>query len=211
MVKKETGAKKKATKTSKEMKGYGGPVRPVCRLEDLDKDTLVKLCNEYARAYQQMDGHWYDAVAKRYGEKLAREIDFEVWMRNIPSTARRTLEALGHKENDMAGILKVMQFHPAAGGCPFLYDYEVELKSPKVGIVKVPRCHPMRHYRDKGNMDFVRVMCRKWDTEMFGQSAKAIVPNVKWKPLVLPPYDEPYERQEKDIDCMWEFTIDDRR
>ena len=210
MVKKETGAKKKTTEATNEMKGYGGPVRPICRLEDLDKDTLVKLANEYARAYQQMDGHWYDSVAKRYGEKIAREIDFEVWMRNIPSTARRTLEALGHKEMDMAGILKVNQFHPAAGGCPFLYDYEVELKSPKVGIVKVARCHPMRHYREKGNMDFVRVMCREWDPKMFGQSAKAIVPNVTWKPLVLPPYDAPYERQEPGYDCMWEFTIEDK-
>ncbi len=115
MAEKEIAAKKKAPKSPKEIKDYSGPVRPVCRLEDLGKDTLVKLANEYARAYQQMDGHWYDAVSKRYGEQIAREIDFEVWMRNIPSTARRTLEALGHKENDMAGILKVNQFHAAAG------------------------------------------------------------------------------------------------
>ena len=208
MAEKGIAAKKKAPKSPKEIKDYSGPVRPVCRLEDLGKDTLVKLANEYARAYQQMDGHWYDAVSKRYGEQIAREIDFEVWMRNIPSTARRTLEALGHKENDMAGILKVNQFHPAAGGCPFLYDYEVELKSPKVGIVKVTRCHPMRHYRDKGNSDFVRVMCRKWDPQMFGQSAKAIMPDVKWRPLILPPYDAPYEEQEPGVDCMWEFTVE---
>ena len=207
MAEKDIKAGRKPSKTLEESKDYSGPVRPVCRLEDLSKDTLVKLANEYARAYQQMDGHWYDAVAKRYGEQIAREIDLEVWMRNIPSTARRTLEALGHKENDMAGILKVNQFHPAAGGCPFLYDYEVELKSPKVGIVKVTRCHPMRHYRDKGNMDFVRVMCRKWDPQMFGQSAKAIIPEVKWRPLILPPYDAPYEEQEPGVDCMWEFTI----
>jgi hypothetical protein len=45
---------------------------------------------------------------------------------------------------------------------------------------------------------------------MFGQSAKAIVPNVTWKPLVLPPYDAPYESQEAGIDCMWEFTIEDK-
>ena len=171
MAEKDIKAGRKPSKTLEESKDYSGPVRPVCRLEDLGKDTLVKLANEYARAYQQMDGHWYDAVAKRYGEQIAREIDLEVWMRNIPSTARRTLEALGHKENDMAGILKVNQFHPAAGGCPYHYDYEVELKSPKVGIVKVARCRPMRFLKEKGDSEFLRTMCRKWDVEMFGQSA----------------------------------------
>lgn len=207
MTKRETEVKKRVPKAPKELKDYSGPICPVVHLEDLSTDTLAKLANEYARAYQQIDGHWYDAVAKRYGEKIARDLDFEVWMRNIPPTARRTLEALGHKDNDMAGILKVNQFHPAGGGCPFLYDFEVELKSPTVGIVKVTRCHPMRHYREKGSMDFVRVMCREWDTKMFGQSAKAINPDVKCRPLVLPPYDAPYERQEPGVDCMWEFTL----
>jgi len=209
MPKKIDGVDKGAPKAPKKAKDYSGPVRPVCRLEDLDKETLVKLANEYARAYQQMDNHWYDAIAKRYGAQTAREIDFEVWMRNIPPTARRTLEVLGHKENDMAGILKVNQFHPAAGGCPYHYDYEVELKSPKVGLVKVARCRPMRFLREKGDMEFLRTMCRKWDVEMFGQSAKAIVPNVKWRPLVIPPYDAPYEKQEPGYDCIWEFRIED--
>jgi hypothetical protein len=209
MPKKVDVVKKSSPKAPKKPKDYSGPVRPVCRLEDLDKDTLVKLANEYARAYQQMDNHWHDAIAKRYGAEIAREIDFEVWMRNIPSTARRTLEALGHKEHDMAGILKVNQFHPAAGGCPYHYDYEVELKSPKVGIVKVARCRPMRFLREKCDTEFLRTMCRKWDVEMFGQSAKAIVPNVKWRPLVIPPYDAPYDRQEPGYDCIWEFSIED--
>lgn len=209
MPKKTVEAKKETVKALKKESGYSGPVRPVCRLEDLDNETLVKLANEYARAYQQMDNHWYDAIAKRYGEQTAREIDFEVWMRNIPPTARRTLEVLGHKENDMAAILKVNQFHPAAGGCPYHYDYEVELKSPKVGLVKVARCKPMRFLREKGDAEFLRIMCRKWDVEMFGQSAKAIVPNVKWRPLVIPPYDAPYENQEHGYDCIWEFTVED--
>ena len=209
MAKDEKTVKKGVPRAPKKAKDYSGPIRPICRLEDLDKDTLVKLANEYARAYQQMDNHWHDAVAKRYGAPSAREIDFEVWMRNIPSTARRTLEALGHKENDMAGILKVTQFHPAAGGCPYHYDYEVELKSPKVGIVKVARCRPMRFLKEKGDLEFLRIMCRKWDAEMFGQSAKAIVPNVKWRPLVIPPYDAPYEKQESGYDCIWEFRIED--
>jgi len=86
MAKNEKNATSRAPKKSKD---YSGPTRPICRLVDLDKGTLVQLANEYARAYQQMDNHWHDAVAKRYGAQSAREIDFEVWMRNIPSTARR--------------------------------------------------------------------------------------------------------------------------
>ena len=104
MPKKVDVVKKSTPRSPKKPKDYSGPVRPICRLEDLDKDTLVKLANEYARAYQQMGNHWHDAISKRYGAEIAREIDFEVWMRNIPSTARRTLEALGHKEHDMTGI-----------------------------------------------------------------------------------------------------------
>jgi len=149
-------------------KDYSGPVKPVLHLEDLDHDTLVKMAGQFARAYQQMDGHWYDAVAQKYGHEVAREMDKEVWLRNIPPTALRTLQALGHEAKDMAAILKVTQFHPAAGGCPYLYDFEVELKSPTAGIVKVTRCKPMRVYRDKGDMEFVRVMCRDWTSPCLG-------------------------------------------
>ncbi|MCX5999280.1 MAG: DUF6125 family protein [Chloroflexi bacterium] len=187
---------------------YSGPVVPDLRLENLSHDTLVKLAGQYARAYQLMDGHWYDAVAKRYGEQMARDLDLEVWLRNIPPTVVRTLQALGHEGKDMAAILKATQFHPAAGGCPYLYDYEVELKSPKLGIVKVTRCHQMRKYRDRGDLDFVRVMCREWDIPAFGRTGKAIIPDVKCRPLVLPPYDAPYERQELGVDCMWEYSLD---
>ena len=94
MAKDEKTAKKGAPRAPKKAKDYSGPIRPTCRLEDLNKDTLVKLANEYARAYQQMDNHWHDAVAKRYGAQIARQIDFEVWMRNIPSTARQQWEAI---------------------------------------------------------------------------------------------------------------------
>jgi hypothetical protein len=189
-------------------KDYSGPVKPVLHLEDLDHDTLVKLAGQFARAYQQMDGHWFDAVAQKYGQQVARDMDKEVWLRNIPPTALRTLQALGHEAKDMAAILKVTQFHPAAGGCPYLYDYEVELKSPTVGIVKVTRCKAMRVYRDRGDMEFVRVMCRDWDIPMFGMTGKAVIPNVKCRPLVIPPYDAPYTKKDEGIDCMWEYTIE---
>ncbi len=189
-------------------KNYSGPVQSVFHLEDLDHDTLVKLAGQFARAYQQMDGHWFDAVAQKYGQQVARDMDKEVWLRNIPPTALRTLQALGHEAKDMAAILKVTQFHPAAGGCPYLYDYEVELKSPTVGIVIVKRCKAMRVYREKGDMEFVRVMCRDWDIPMFGMTGKAVIPNVKCRPLVIPPYDAPYTKKVEGVDCMWEYTIE---
>jgi len=147
-------------------------------------------------------------VAQKYGQQIARDMDKEVWLRNIPPTALRTLQALGHEAKDMAAILKVTQFHPAAGGCPYLYDYEVELKSPSVGIVKVTRCKAMRVYRDRGDMEFVRVMCRDWDIPMFGMTGKAVIPNVKCRPLVIPPYDAPYTKKVEGVDCMWEYTIE---
>ena len=196
---------------AKSLKNYSGPVRPVVHLEDLDQETLAKLAGQAARAYQQIDGHWYDAVAQRYGHQVARDLDKEVWLRNIPPTALRTLQALGHEAKDMAAILKVTQFHPAAGGCPYLYDYEVELKSPTVGIVKVTRCKAMRVYRDKGDMEFVRVMCRDWDIPMFGITGKSVIPNVKCRPLVIPPYDAPYTRKEEGYDCIWEYSLETKK
>jgi hypothetical protein len=191
------------------MKDYSGPVCPIIHLRDLGKETVIKLAVQFARGYSQIDGHWYDAVAKRYGEKVARDLDFEVWMRNIPPTALRTLEALGHKERDMAAILKVTQFHPAAGGGEYLWDYEVEMKSPNVGIVKVLKCRPYSYYMEKGDLDFVRVMCREWDIPMFGITGTAIIPEVKCRPLVIPPYDAPYEtKPEPGVACVWEYSIE---
>lgn len=197
-----------AKEGKKLMNGYSGPVVPVVHLEDFDQETLVKLAYQYARAYQQIDGHWFEIVEKKYGTQIARDLDKEVWLKNIPPTALRTLEAVGHKEKDMAAILKVTQLHPAAGGCPHLYDYEVELISPTKGIVKVPRCKPMRYWRDKGNMDFVRVMCRDWDIPGFGITGTSVIPEVKCRPLVIPPYDAPYTRKEEGYDCIWEYSLE---
>jgi len=191
------------------MKDYSGPVCPYVHLENFSKKVVRDLAVQYARAYSQIDGHWYDAVAKRYGEKIARDIDLEVWLRNIPPTALRTLEALGVKERDMAAILKVTQFHPAAGGGEYLWDYEVELKSPTVGIVKVLKCKPYEYYRDKGDEGFVRVMCRDWDIPMFGITGSGVIPGVKCRPLVIPPYDAPYDtKPDLGIACVWEYSIE---
>ncbi|MBL7119423.1 MAG: hypothetical protein ISS53_01915 [Dehalococcoidia bacterium] len=193
----------------KELTDYSGHVCPYLHLMDLSKETIAKLAIQYARAYSQIDGHWYDAVAERYGEQVARDLDYEVWMRNIPPTAMRTLQALGHEEKDIAAILKVTQFHPAAGGGEYLWDYEVELKNPNLGIVKVLKCRPYSYYMAKENLDFVRVMCRDWDIPMFGITGTAVVPNVKCRPLVIPPYDAPYEtKPEPGVVCVWEYSLE---
>ena len=192
----------------KELQDYSGPVIPIVHLEDFCKEVLVKLANQFARAYSQIDGHWYDAVAKRYGEKVAREMDYEVWMRNIPPTAKRTLEAVNVHGNDIAAILKATQLHPAAGGGEYLWDYEVELKNPNVGIVKVLRCKPYRYYKERNNIDFIRVMCRDWDIPMFGITGTSINPKVKCRPLIIPPYDAPYDTQPESCDCVWEYSLE---
>ena len=70
----------------------------------------------------------------------------------------------------------------------------------------------MRYWREKGNLDFVRVMCREWDIPGFGLTGTSVIPSAKCRPLVIPPYDAPYTRKEEGYDCIWEYSLEpDRR
>ena len=49
---------------------------------------------------------------------------------------------------------------------------------------------------------------RDWDIPMFGIAGTSINPKVKCQPLIIPPYDAPYDTQPDGCDCVWEYSLE---
>ena len=43
---------------------------------------------------------------------------------------------------------------------------------------------------------------------MFGIAGTSINPKVKCQPLIIPPYDAPYDTQPDGCDCVWEYSLE---
>ena len=60
--------------------------------EDLPKETLLKIIDAYAKAWQAMDGAYFLALEKKYGMDAAIEMDKDAWRIFSPIEAKRIMK-----------------------------------------------------------------------------------------------------------------------
>jgi len=68
-------------------------------LKDLPKETLLKVVDAYAKAWQAMDGAYFLALEKKYGMDVAIEMDKEAWRIFSPIEAKRIMRGFEIPEN----------------------------------------------------------------------------------------------------------------
>ena len=78
-----------------------------CELfDDLPKETLLKIIDTYAKAWQAMDGAYFLSLEKKYGMDVAIEMDKDAWKIFSPIEAKRIMREFGIEEN---GGLKALE------------------------------------------------------------------------------------------------------
>ena len=67
-----------------EFDSYSGPFDPQWKYENLSKKALIRLLNEFGRAYIAIDGFWFTLVENKFGLDTAMELDTAIWAKYIP-------------------------------------------------------------------------------------------------------------------------------
>ena len=170
------------------------------KLEDLPKETLIKLVKLYSRNWITVDGLWFQNVEDKWGLEAAVEIDFKMWKVNARVEAQRVKEALGDVldlyKGGLFSIFKALNFITWQPAQPF---FEVEELSESKLILSHPHC-PMQEGRlAKGRPE---LPCKEIGIVYFEEIAKVFEPRVKVKCLLCPPDPHP-----PNLWCKWELML----
>lgn len=188
-----------------EMDTYSGPFDPQWKYENLSKKALIRLLNEFGRAYIAIDGFWFTLVENEFGIDKAMELDTAIWAKYIPPwTTPRFRKALDIPGNNVETLFKLMQNLPDATAD--LYEYTFDLKNPNHGIWTCIRCPGLSFFERKQRPERIMPVCHELEPASMRAYAALINPDMVVTPLKLPPRKSPDE-----ISCQWEFKVDAKK
>jgi hypothetical protein len=186
----------------REQDNYSGRFDPQWKYENLSKKALIRLLNEFGRAYIAIDGFWFTLVENRFGIDVAMELDTAIWSKYIPPwTTPRFRKALDIPGNNVETLFKTLQSLPDA--TRDLYEYTFDLKNPNYGIFTVYRCPGLSFFERKQRPERIMPVCHELEPASMGAYAALINPDMVVTALKLPPRKSPDE-----ISCQWEFKLE---
>ena len=186
-----------------EMKDYSGKFNPNLNYTEFSKDALVQMWREAGKLYIGIDGIWYTLIKERFGEKVAMELEEEVWRRCTKLEAQRSAEAVNIKGNDVEALFKTLQVD--SGNIGMGNDVEFELKNSNHGIMTIKRCAALDYFEKHDYPEeAVKWMCHTVDGVAFEEYADFFNPKIKVIPLFLPP-----RKNTDKIACQVEFKLEE--
>ncbi|MHA2423557.1 MAG: DUF6125 family protein [Candidatus Thorarchaeota archaeon] len=166
--------------------------------EDLPKDTLLKIIDTYAKAWQAMDGAYFLALEKKFGMDIAIEMDKEAWRIFSPIEAKRIMREFDIPENGgLKALEKALGFRVYATLNKQSTKWAVENKL----IFTMEACRVQVARNRKGLPDFP---CKQVGLIEYEEFAKTIDPRIKTSCRFCPPDDHPDSAY-----CQWEFTLEE--
>ncbi|NHI83752.1 MAG: hypothetical protein EAX81_05575 [Candidatus Thorarchaeota archaeon] len=165
--------------------------------EDLPRETLLKLIDAYAKAWQAMDGAYFLALEKKYGINVAIEMDEEAWRIFSPIEAKRIMREFGIPENGgLEALEKALNFRVYAA----LNTQSAEYVDENKLIFKMHECRVQVARNRKGLPDFP---CKSVGLIEYEEFAKTLDPRIRTRCISCPPDPHP-----PDYYCAWEFTLE---
>ena len=166
--------------------------------DELSKETLLKIIDTYAKAWQAMDGAYFLALEKKYGMDVAIEMDKEAWRLFSPIEARRIMKEFDIPQNGgLESLEKALNFR----GYARLNKQSSERVSDNTLIFKMNECRVQVARNRKGLPDFP---CKPVGMIEYEEFAKTIDPRIKTRCIACPPDPHPDEYY-----CAWEFTLEE--
>ena len=175
-----------------DLKDYAGPLQRQLSPLDFYKDVLVNVTKQLGTLYILQDGLWFGRVAEKWGDRVAWDRERRLWEVHNKYNAFFHVEALNIQGTPVEKCLKAQQVNAGYGS--LLYDTEVELLTPNVGIVTNYRCTTVDFFLDRGEELTIYKICWTIDQPLFLVWAQCFVPGMKCMPLKLIPRsreDEP--------------------
>ncbi|MHA1638197.1 MAG: DUF6125 family protein [Candidatus Thorarchaeota archaeon] len=165
--------------------------------EDLSKETLLKIIDTYAKAWQAMDGAYFLSLEKKYGMDIAIEMDKEAWKIFSPIEAKRIMREFGIEKNGgLKALEKALGFRVYAA----LNVQSTQWKDDSTLVFTMDSCRVQVARNRKGLDDFP---CKQVGIIEYTEFAKTIDPRITTECVFCPPDEHP-----DDAYCRWEFTLE---
>jgi hypothetical protein len=182
-----------------ELNDYSGEFNPAIKYKDFSKEALLKALNAYASYIRRLDGIWYLTVKEQVNDDMAFVCDRLVWDKMEVHDADMIRKLLRIEANDVAAMFKTLQMSPWTWNL----RHHFELRTPHHGIWTVNRCPTLLALENEGEGREQRICCQI-ETELFQIRAHYINPQMKVRPLKLPP-----RKGRDEVACRWEFKIEE--
>lgn len=168
------------------------------RIEDLDRDQLLRLLRVYAQNWLAHDGCWFLGIEEDLGQPTARKYNNRAWERFSPAEARRLLEFLGRKPGEgLDALEEALGFRLYAA----INKQETIREGERRLIFRMNECRVQTTRKRKGLPDYP---CKEAGIVEYTQFARTIDPRIRTRCIGCPPDPHPAEWY-----CAWEFTLED--
>ncbi|MFW9920151.1 MAG: DUF6125 family protein [Candidatus Thorarchaeota archaeon] len=166
--------------------------------EDLPKESLLRIIDMYAKAWQAMDGAYFLSLEKEFGMDVAIQMDKEAWRIFSPIEAKRIMQVMGIEENGgLEALAKALEYRVYA----VLNSQKIEWKHDNMLLFTMESCRVQVARNRKGLPDFP---CKSVGLIEYEEFAKAIDPRIKSRCVFCPPDAHP-----ENAYCQWEFTLEE--
>ena len=184
-----------------ELIDYSGKFDPEFSYDKLNKDTLIKLLEGYARYMLRIDASWYLTIMEKLGNDEAFDCDQKVWGegKQLASHEVKAISSLLNIQgNDVATVMKYIQVRPSA----FNLKFDIDVKNNNHAIVTFLTC-PVLLSIEKEGTGREGLICQQIEPKYLGAIAHHFNPEIQVNGLRVPP-----RKDYNDICCQWEFKLE---
>ncbi|MDH7479319.1 MAG: DUF6125 family protein [Syntrophomonadaceae bacterium] len=165
-------------------------------LEDFTREELLEYIGWMAQLWQVLDGVWFMAVEKAYGQETALEMDWQAWKHYSVSETKRLMKWLGLTPGGgIFALRQLLALRPQArlNPCEFIENGENEL------IYRIKSCRVQAARRRAGLPDHP---CKRIGVTEYEELARVVDPRIRVSCLYCPPDSCP-----EDYACAWKFEL----
>ncbi|HMF33498.1 MAG TPA: DUF6125 family protein [Candidatus Lokiarchaeia archaeon] len=164
--------------------------------ENLDKETLLGILDDWAKNWLAHDGLWFQAVERATSLEDAIEADREAWKNFTQIEARRIMER--HRIEKGGGIPALVQALQLRMYARLNVQEIIEVTDTRC-VFRMVNCRVQAARKAKNMDDFP---CKPVGIDEYTYFAKTIDDRIETRCIACPPDDHPEEYW-----CAWEFTI----
>ncbi len=164
-------------------------------LNDLSREQLIEVINNFAKNWLAHDGLWFQAVERVHGMDEAIRADTEAWERLPPIEAKRIKVLLGLSEQaGLEGLREALEYRMYA----VLNRQSSEYVNGRLRFY-MNDCRVQSARKRRGLPDFP---CKPVGLVEYATFAQTIDPRIETTCIACPPDAHPDEYY-----CGWEFRI----
>jgi len=164
-------------------------------LEQMPKDTLLKLFYMHIKNIWRVDGLYFIGIEEKFGTDSATRIDADCWKVMGKLEARELKTLLRVEKNDIHSLMYTLQNTSWS-----LYQEEKQVEAlPTKGVFRVTKCRTQETRIHKGLGEFP---CKNVRFSYLKAFAEEFNLDIEVKCRICPP-----DKHSRNVWCEWEFLM----